>query len=217
MKLLYGTGNPAKLKIMREYLIGLDVEVIGLNDVRGPVPKVEENGVSPAENAEIKARAYFDAWGIPVFSCDSGLYFDELPEEQQPGLFVRRAPDGHEMSDEEMTAHYAALAAEHGGRLTARYRNAICFIPDAERVFRRMDDSLAGEKFFLGDRPHTRREKGFPLDCLSIDIETGAYYYDLPVGEISNSNMRFGFRAFFEAALRVLNGESDAEKENLFF
>ena len=215
MQVLIGTINPSKVKRFADMLSGCGIEFITLKDI-GVTSEPDEKGATPEENAVIKAE-YYGQYADYVICNDSGLYFDELPEEQQPGLFVRRAPDGHEMSDEEMTAHYAALAAEHGGRLTARYRNAICFIPDAERIFRRMDDSLAGEKFFLGDRPHTRREKGFPLDCLSIDIETGAYYYDLPVGEISNSNMRFGFRAFFEAALRVLNGESDAEKENLFF
>ena len=35
-------------------------------------------------------KAYFEAFHMPVFSCDSGLYFDELSEEEQPGIHVRR-------------------------------------------------------------------------------------------------------------------------------
>lgn len=204
MKLLYGTGNPAKLRVMRDYLIGLNVEIIGLRDVEQPLPYVEESGASPLQNAEIKAQAYYDALHMPAFSCDSGLYFDEVPADRQPGLFVRRAPDGHEMEDAEMTAHYAALAHEFGGRLTARYRNAICLILDDDHRYIAMDASLAGEPFILCDKPHAKREKGFPLDCLSLDMVTGKYYYDLPVGGLANSSMSDGFRAFFERSLHAM-------------
>ena len=35
MKLLYGTGNPAKLDAMRHRLAGLGIELIGLKDLGG--------------------------------------------------------------------------------------------------------------------------------------------------------------------------------------
>lgn len=206
MKILYGTGNPAKLKYMREGLAALDVEIIGLRDVDQPMPHVEENGVTPLQNAEIKAQAYFDTLHMPVFSCDSGLYFDEVPEDRQPGVFVRRAPDGHEMDDEEMMNFYAALAKEFGGRLTARYRNAICFIIDAEHKYTLMDDSLAGEAFLLCDKPHPKRIQGFPLDSLSLLPSTGEYYYDLPVGAYASEIYGEGFRVFFERAFSAFEG-----------
>ena len=74
---------------------------------------VNENGNTPLENAEIKARAYFETFHMPVFSCDSGLYFDELKDEEQPGIHVRRV-NGKELSDEEMTEYYASLAKKYG-------------------------------------------------------------------------------------------------------
>ena len=37
MKLLYGTGNPAKLDAMRHRLAGLEIELIGLKDLGGGV------------------------------------------------------------------------------------------------------------------------------------------------------------------------------------
>ena len=76
MKLLYGTGNLAKLSAMRNRLEQLDIELIGLNDMRAEgkiVPKVIEDGNTPLENARLKAMAYYEAFQIPVFSCDSGL------------------------------------------------------------------------------------------------------------------------------------------------
>lgn len=92
MKLLYGTGNPAKLESMRSRLAQLDMELLGLQDLRAEgkdIPKVPEDGSTPLENARQKAEAYYKAFGMPVFSCDSGLYFDNVPDEVQPGVHVR--------------------------------------------------------------------------------------------------------------------------------
>ena len=92
MKLLYGTGNLAKLSAMRNRLEQLDIELIGLNDLRAEgkfIPEVIEDGNTPLENARLKAMAYYEAFQIPVFSCDSGLYFDNVPDEVQPGVHVR--------------------------------------------------------------------------------------------------------------------------------
>lgn len=33
MKLLYGTANPAKLQHMRDMLAGLEIDIVGLNDL----------------------------------------------------------------------------------------------------------------------------------------------------------------------------------------
>ncbi len=89
MKFLYGTGNQAKLSAMKRRLSSLDIEIIGLKDLETEIPEVPENGATPLENARQKAYAYYDAFHIPVFSCDSGLYFENVPEEIQPGVHVR--------------------------------------------------------------------------------------------------------------------------------
>ena len=198
MRILYGTTNNGKLQAMKNALKEFDIELIGLNDLEGELPRIQEDGNTPLENAEIKARAYFEAFGIPVFSCDSGLYFEELFEEEQPGLHVRRV-SGNELTDEEMIEHYAALAKKHGGEITGRYRNAIYFILDENRHYSSMDMSIATEPFVLVAEPHPKRVKGFPLDSLSVDIATGKYYYDLEVKDVSTS-VDDGVRAFFREA-----------------
>ena len=82
MKILYGTTNKAKLQAMRNAVEVLDINIVDLNDIKSEIPKVNECGKTPLENAEIKAKAYYEAFKIPVFSCDSGLYFDELKDEE---------------------------------------------------------------------------------------------------------------------------------------
>lgn len=195
MRILYGTTNQGKLLAMKKSVAGLDIELISLRELDSELPKVNENGKTPLENAEIKARAYFEAFHMPVFSCDSGLYFDELAEEEQPGIHVRRV-GGKELTDGEMTEYYASLAAKHGGRITGRYRNAIYFILDENHHYSSMDMSIFTEPFLLVTKPHEKRVSGFPLDCLSIDIATGKYYYDLETKDVSTS-VDDGVRKFF--------------------
>lgn len=106
MKLLYGTKNPAKVEAMRKRLEVLNIEIISFysSELKGlckKIPDVPEEGKTPLENARQKAKAYYQAFGIPVFSCDSGLYIEELPDKLQPGVHVRTI-NGKYLSDEEM-------------------------------------------------------------------------------------------------------------------
>lgn len=195
MKILYGTTNKGKLQAMEKSVRQLDIEIIGLNDLNCKLPLIEECGRTPLENAEIKARAYFEAFHMPVFSCDSGLYFDELTDEEQPGIHVRRV-NGKELNDDEMIQHYSTLARKYGGKITGQYRNAIYFILDENHHYSSMDMSIATEPFVLVTKPHVKRVEGFPLDSLSIDIETGKYYYDIDVKDVSTS-VDDGVRKFF--------------------
>ena len=199
MKILYGTTNNAKLQAMKNTLESLGVEIVGLNDMDCELPDVNENGNTPLENAEIKARAYYEAFHMPVISCDSGLYFDEVKEEEQPGIHVRRV-NGKELSDDEMIKYYASLAEKYGGKINGRYRNAIYFILDENHHYSSMDLSIATEPFIMVGEPHAKRVEGFPLDSLSVDIKSGKYYYDLEIKEVSTSTAD-GTRKFFAKIL----------------
>lgn len=198
--LLFGTGNPSKLNTMRDSLNGLDIELLGLRDMEKAPPNVDESGSSPLENARIKALEYYRFYRIPVFSADSGLFFENVPDELQPGVHVRNVAGKH-LSDNEMIAYYSALAREYGGRLTARYKNAICLVMSENEIYQSMDESLWGNAFYLTDTPHKQQHReGFPLDRLSVEIESGKYYYDLP--ESVETSMNEGFRRFFENLLK---------------
>lgn len=198
--LLFGTGNPSKLNTMRESLEGLDIELSSLRDMEKSPPEVDESGSSPLENARIKALTYYRFYGVPVFSLDSGLFFENVPEKLQPGVHVRNVAGKH-LSDNEMIAYYSTLAREYGGRLTARYKNALCLVMSENEVYQSMDESLWGKAFYLTDTPHKRvHTEGFPLDRLSVDIESEEYYYDLP--KSVESSMNIGFRRFFENYLK---------------
>lgn len=203
MKLLYGTGNRAKLSAMRSRLKQLDIELIGLDDLRAEgktIPQVVEDGKAPLENARLKATAYYEAFHIPVFSCDSGLYFDNVSEAIQPGVHVRNV-NGKCLTDDEMIDYYSGLVKIYGN-LVARYRNAICFVQDDTHIYEAMEPSMESEKFILTDKPHSIvRKKGFPLDSISLDIKTNKYYYDLPVDRLEQVAVEDGFLDFFKRVL----------------
>lgn len=203
LTLLYGTGNPAKLLGMRTALSSLDVETVGLEDMEKRPPTVSESGNTPLENAREKALTYFEFYGVPVFSLDSGLYFDNVSDNEQPGVHVRNVA-GKRLSDNEMIAYYCGLARKYGGKLTARYKNAICLVMSETEIYQSMDESLWGAPFYIVDKPHERpHQEGFPLDRISVDISSGKYCYDLP--KAVETEMYKGFREFFEKILKEKN------------
>lgn len=202
MKILYGTGNPAKFSAMRRRLEKLDIELIGLNDMAKKgfeVPDVSEDGNTPLENARQKALAYYEIFHIPVFSCDSGLYFDNVPDDIQPGVHVRTV-NGNYLSDEQMLEYYSGLAKRYGN-LTARYKNAICLVMDENSIYEAMEPSMESELFIITDTPHSIVKKGFPLDSLSLDIKTNKYYYDLLANELDQLAVEDEFLVFFQKVL----------------
>ena len=199
IKLLYGTGNPAKLNAMKKRLSGVGITLVGLKDLGCEIPEVDEDGKTPLENARKKAVAYFEAFRIPVFSCDSGLYIDGVPENEQPEVHVRRV-NGKVLSDEQMIVHYSSLAKKYGNP-TARYRNAICFVADEKHIYEAMEPSMGSSAFVLTSKPYPVMKKGFPLDSLSVDIKTGKYYYELTGNELDRLAVEDGFAEFFRKIL----------------
>lgn len=178
MQLLYGTYNPAKLEIMRRWLVLPGLELLGLSSLPDPPPEPEETGATPLENARIKATAYRDATGMTTLSADSALYIQGLPEAAQPAVHARRRAGGR-MGDEEMLAYYAALVHDLGGRALAQYRNALCIAFAQGGVAERFEEDIFSAPFYLVDTPHPARRAGFPLDSLSVEPQSGRYYYDL--------------------------------------
>ncbi|MDR0446611.1 MAG: hypothetical protein LBH17_06260 [Oscillospiraceae bacterium] len=203
MKLIYGTGNPAKIKHMQSLLSSLDVEIVGIKELGIALPDIDESGNNPLENAIIKAKAFFSAIHQPVFSADSGLYFEEVPPELQPGVHIRRV-NGKSLTDAEMTEYYSDLARRFGGKLTAQYRNAVAFAVSDTEIYTRFEPDIFGNKFLLVDKPHSeQRVVGFPLDRLSARLNSGKYYYD----DDSEDKMfdESGWVKFFEEVLKGRN------------
>jgi 8-oxo-dGTP diphosphatase len=198
MKIVYGTFNRAKFNAMAKRLEPFGIEIVCIADIAPDIVPPEEDGNNPLENARIKARFYYSVLKRPVFSCDSGIYADELPDDVQPGIRTRER-NGKRMTDDEMREYYAGLAVKYGnGKLTTRYKNAICIFAGEGEYYEHMGEDIASEPFYIVPKPHPKRVEGFPLDSLSMEIASGKYYYDLDKAEkIIDYN---GFGEFFKRA-----------------
>lgn len=213
MELIYGTGNPAKLQFMLRALEGLPFAIISLPEAAKreniELPEIEETGNSLLENARLKAEVYFELFQQPVFSCDSGLYLwnyetgKMLPAEVQPGIQVRGRGEKR-LTDEELIEQYTELVRKYG-RILARYKNGICLKVSRKEAYESMDESLWGAAFLLTDIPHKKRNPGFPLDSISVDIATEKYYYDLENNSQDDVAAETGFRQFFTSVLKNVN------------
>lgn len=205
-KLLYGTRNEAKLGAMQRRLASLDIELVGLTEVEEAMhlkaPIVKESGNSPLENACLKAEAYYQAFRMPVFSCDSGLYFDEVTDEDQPGVHVR-CIEGKTLTDEEMVKYYVNLYAKYG-KLTARYKNAICLYLDETQFYSEMAEDMESAPFYITDQMRQIRKSGFPIDSISVDIKSGKHFYDIAEEKVDRIAVEDGFIRFFSEIVKLL-------------
>ncbi len=87
MKVLLGTGNPAKLAEMREILGEIPgVEWVSAGELGLPEPK--EEGSTLEENAIIKAVTYAKLSGLPAVAEDTGLEVEAL--DGAPGVLSSR-------------------------------------------------------------------------------------------------------------------------------
>lgn len=52
--------------------------------------EIQGNGKDAIENALIKARTYVKILDVLVFAMDDNLYIEGIPDNKQPGMYVRR-------------------------------------------------------------------------------------------------------------------------------
>lgn len=153
MKLLIATGNPSKLREMREVLskavgsLRPHIEWVGLESLAAAPPEPEETGSTFLENATLKAIYYSRATGMPALADDSGLEVDALGG--APG--VASAYFDERFADRPRAERDAAnnarlisrISAVPPDRRTARYR-CVLVLADGDRVLATAEGSLEG-------------------------------------------------------------------------
>ena len=174
-KVLFATGNESKAERFKKGLLENNIEIITLNDIEKNID-IEENGKDAIENALIKARAYSNVYDLPVFAMDDNLYIDDIPEEKQPGMYVRRV-NGKRLNDNEMIEYYSNLAHEYGknGKLTCRWVYGIAVIKDGKES----TYTWSKEDFYIVDKPSNKINSGYPLNTISINKKLNKYFTDM--------------------------------------
>ncbi len=175
IRVLFATGNPAKSKRFSKGLLEKGIEVISLKDI-SKVVEINENGKDAVENALIKARAYSKVVNMPVFAMDDNLYIDNVPEEYQPGMYVRRV-NGKRLDDDEMIEHYINLVKKYGtdGKLTCRWVYGMAVINNGKEF----TYTWSKEDFYMVDKPSNKINPGYPLNTISINKKLNKYFTDI--------------------------------------
>lgn len=174
-KVLFATGNESKIKRFKSKLEKNNIEIISIKDIDKFVD-VNENGKNAIENALIKARAYASICDYPVFAMDDNLYIEGIPDEKQPGMYVRRV-NGKRLNDDEMIEYYSDLARKYGdnGRITCRWVYGMAVINNGKES----TYTWSKEDFYIVDKPSNKINPGYPLDTISINKELNKYFTDI--------------------------------------
>jgi XTP/dITP diphosphohydrolase len=174
-KVLFATENESKVKRFKNGLLEKNIEIISLNNIDKKV-EVIENGKNAIENALIKAKAYAKVSDLPVFAMDDNLYIDGIPDEKQPGMYVRRV-NGKRLNDDEMIEYYSNLAHTYGknGRLTCRWVYGIAVI----NKYKESTYTWSKEDFYIVDKPTNKINPGYPLNTISINKRLNKYFTDI--------------------------------------
>lgn len=174
-KILFATGNPTKAKRFSKGLQENGIEVITLQDIDKSID-IEENGKDAIENAIIKAKAYSKIVDIPVFAMDDSLYIENVPEEEQPGMYVRRV-NGKRLNDDEMLEHYIKLVKKYGtdGKLTCRWVYGMAIINNGKISTYTWSKS----DFYMVEVASDKINPGYPLNSISVNKKLNKYFTDM--------------------------------------
>lgn len=121
--LLIATRNPGKMREFRLLLAPLAAELCFPPDL-GLQIKVAEDGITYADNACQKARAYAQASGLPTLADDSGLEVDVL--DGAPGAHSARYRPGSDT--DRVAVLLARLRDVPWERRTARFRCVLAVV-----------------------------------------------------------------------------------------
>ena len=174
MKLLFGTGNEYKYQLMKKRLEEIkEIELINPKMINLKLDIIED-GQTPEENAIKKAKQYYEASGIATIAEDSGLYIDAFPEDEQPGLFVKRINGREDASDTEILNYYIEKLKKYGGESLASYHTGVCIIDEAGKIHSKI---IEENKFLMtSNKNNIPTISGGILDCISYDTVNKKYF-----------------------------------------
>lgn len=175
-EIVFATGNPTKAKRFSNGLEKEDVKVLSLKDLNLELD-VKEDGKTAIENALIKARACYKATNMPSIGMDDTFYLEGVPDDKQPGLFVRRV-NGKTLNDEEMIEHYISLVKKYGqeGKLNCKWVYGLAVISGDG-----VESTYTWEKndFYMVDKPSTIVNPGYPLNTISKYKTIDKYFTEM--------------------------------------
>lgn len=175
-ELVFATGNQAKIARFFDKLQKEDIKLESIKELNIRLD-CEENGKNAVENALIKARCCHEMCKNAVMGMDDTLYMEGVPEDKQPGLFVRRV-NGKTLNDEEMIEHYKNLVDEYGqdGKINCKWIYGLAIIDEKGK-----ESTYTWEKadFYMVNKVSDKINPGYPLNSISKYKKLDKYFTDI--------------------------------------
>lgn len=157
MKIILATQNQGKIRELQELLADETIDILSLRNIED-WEDVEENGVTFAENAALKARAAVKKTGLIALADDSGLEVDAL--NGAPGVYSARYAGEPKDDERNIDKLLQQLESTSDGKRTARFRCALVVVtPEGEEFL--TEGTVEGQ--ILRER---RGQDGFGYDPL---------------------------------------------------
>lgn len=172
-KILVATNNAGKIERYRKLLRGTDIELVTPKEMGIETVEVEENGTTLAENAELKARAYFGKTDLPILSNDAGFYIEGEGLVNAPKRIALDGKGEFSLSKEEtaeaLTRFWQEKAKAHGGSVDSAWVDEfVLLMPDGS-----VQRTQSRRKYLLTDTVHGHTHIQLPIRALYISKATG--------------------------------------------
>lgn len=113
---------------------------------------------------------------------DDTLYMEGVPEDMQPGLFVRRV-NGKNLTDEEMIEHYTNLVKKYGinGRINCKWIYGLAVINEngEETTY-----SWFKDDFYMTSSRSDKNNPGYPLNSISKYKKLDKYFTEVTLEDM---------------------------------
>lgn len=155
-KIVFASNNRHKLEEVRNILNDKNIEVVSLDEI-GFTDEIPETANTLEGNAELKARAIYEKFGIDCFADDTGLEIEELGG--KPGVFSARYAG--EPSDSAKNIEKVLNELDGKANRNAQFRTVICLIEYGKTLF--FEGKIIGE---IATMPQGKR--GFGYDPIFV-------------------------------------------------
>ncbi|MBR3720369.1 MAG: hypothetical protein IKN09_01335 [Clostridia bacterium] len=198
-EILFATGNISKVARFSEKLREKGILVKSLKDININID-IEENGKTAIENAAIKAKTYYETTKMTTMAIDDTLFIEGIPEEKQPGVYVRRV-NGKRLNDEEMIEYYTNLVKKYGkdGKLNTKWISGMAVIKDGEIS----THTEITSEYYLVDTPTRERKEGYPLSSIMVHKELNKY--DIYLTEEDKKNNQTDDSGYIDFISKTVN------------
>ena len=180
MRLVLASGNPDKVREIKELLA--DIEVLPLSSLVDKI-EIEESGLTFRENAYIKARTAFELTGLPSLADDTGLVVYGL--HGMPGVFSSRFAGENAGYEENRRKLLEALRGLPHSARRAYFICVIAFIEKPGEV-KFFEGKVEG---FITEKP--RGQGGFGYDPLFLYPPLGRTFAELSLREKNRVSHRY--------------------------